>query len=422
MKWLLALLAAAFLAAGCHNGGTNQNSTDMRALNVVVDAEPLDVLVDGDVKFAAVAAGATTGYTNFNAGTREVAIRSSTTLATLSDRQVAFASDSRGTLIIFGKRAAMGTVLLTDDTLTPTSGKARVRAVSLAADAGSVDVYLTTGNDLTGATPVVASVGPGVVSLTVEVNGGAYKIIVTTAGTQDILFQSATTVNLAAGGTFDIGVVPSLGGKLLNGLLIDQGSGNVTPLPNPIARVKAANAIPDSTALNFKADGTVLLTAVPFTGVSAYVNTAAGSRSLQIEASSVPGTNIASVTRTLDPARDFTILAMGTMAAPTLAVLADDNTLPTTGNSRVRFVNGVAGTNVDVLVNFASQATNVAPGTASAYFSIAAGTNYTITFTTPGGVKVIATISSAELLSGAVYSAYVFGTPTAAQAVLVRDR
>ena len=72
MKWLLALLAALFLVAGCNKGGTNQNSTDLRALNVVVDAEPLDVLVDNDVKFAAVASGATTDFTNFDSGTRKL--------------------------------------------------------------------------------------------------------------------------------------------------------------------------------------------------------------------------------------------------------------------------------------------------------------------------------------------------------------
>jgi len=422
MKWLLALLAALFLVAGCNKGGTNQNSTDLRALNVVVDAEPLDVLVDNDVKFAAVASGATTDFTNFDSGTRSVIIRSSTTLATLSTSQINFPSDSRGTLVIFGKRAAMGATLLTNDTITPGSGNARVSFVGLAPDAGSVDFYLVTGNTLAGATPTVAAVGVGIATPAVEVPGKSYNIIVTTAGTQDIIFQTAAPQNIAAGSTFTIGVVPSLSGKLVNGLIINQGAGTVSPLANPIARVKAANGIPGDTTLNFKADGTVLLTAVPFTGVSSYVNTAAGSHALQIEASNVPGTNIASITKTLDPARDFTILAMGTIAAPTLSVLADDNTTPSTGNSRLRFVNAVTGLNVDVLVNFASQATNIAPGTASQYFTIASGTNYTITFTTPGGVNVIATISGAELDSGFVYSAYLFGTPTAARAILVRDR
>ncbi|HET7401302.1 MAG TPA: DUF4397 domain-containing protein, partial [Usitatibacter sp.] len=341
---------------------------------------------------------------------------------TLATIQINFPSDSRGTLVMFGKRAALGVTLLTNDTITPGSGNARVSFVGLAPDAGSVDFYLVTGSSIVGATPTVAAVSAGIATPAVEVPGNNYNIIVTTAGTQDVVFQTGAPVNLAAGSTFTVGVVPSLSGKLVNGLLINQGAGTVTPLANPIARVKAANGIPGDTTLNFKADGTVLLTAVPFTGVSSYVSTAAGSHALQIEASSVPGTNIASITKTLDPARDFTILAMGTIAAPTLSVLADDNTVPSTGNSRLRFVNGVTGLNVDVLVNFASQATNIAPGTASQYFTIAAGTNYTITFTTPGGVNVVATISGAELDSGFVYSAYLFGTPGSARAILIRDR
>src|SRR4051812_15389724 len=66
MKRFLALLAVAFIVAGCNKGGTNQNSTDMRALNAIVDAEALDVLVDADVKFAAVAPNTATSYSNFS--------------------------------------------------------------------------------------------------------------------------------------------------------------------------------------------------------------------------------------------------------------------------------------------------------------------------------------------------------------------
>src|SRR4051812_1623457 len=44
MKNVLALIFAALVGltglAGCNNGGTKQNSTNMRTLNAVVDAEP----------------------------------------------------------------------------------------------------------------------------------------------------------------------------------------------------------------------------------------------------------------------------------------------------------------------------------------------------------------------------------------------
>jgi hypothetical protein len=422
MKKLLALLAVALIAAGCNRGGMNQNSTDMRALNAVVDSEAVDILVDGDVKFSAVAPNTATAYTNFSSGARGVLIRSATNQATLYDKQVQFNSDSRGTLLVYGHRSAMATLMLADDTTSPSSGKARVRFVGLSVDSGPVDVYITSGSSLTGPA-FITGAAVGAVTAAGEVTGGGYQITVTSAGTQDILFQSSTAFNFAAGNNYTVAITPSLGGKLVNAVVIEPGlNGAVTVLSNPISRVKAVNAIPDSTGLNFKADGTVILTAVPYTGVSSYVNSAGGNHNLQIESSNVPGTTIASLSATLSSARDYTLLASGTLAAPRLTLIADDNSPPAIGNVKIRFVNAVSGSNVDALVNFASQAQGIAPNTASAYYTIVANTNYTITFTTPGGVNVIATLSGVQLDAGNVYSAYVFGTTASAQAKLVRDR
>ena len=420
--FLLFVLLTAALLSGCNKGGTNQNSVDLRALNAVVDSEPVDVLVDNDVKFTAVAPNTATSYSNFTSGTREVIIRSATNQATLYDKQVQFTSDSRSTLLIYGHRSAMNTLLMPDDTTTPSSGKARVRFVGLSVDSGPVDVYLTQTSALTG--PAFIPGGqPGVVTAAGEVTGGGYIITVTAAGTQDVLFQSSTAFNFASGSNYTLSIVPSLGGKLVNAMVIEPGaSGAITVLNNPIARIKAANAIPDSTGLNFKTDGTVILTAVPYTGVSSYVNAAGGSHNLQIEQSNVPGTTIASLTTTLTSARDYTLLASGTLASPKLTLITDDNSPPTVGNVKIRFVNAVQGSAVDALVNFASQAQNIASNSASPYFTIAANTNYTITFTTPGGVNVIATLTGVQLDAGNIYSVYVFGTTSNAQAKLIRDR
>jgi hypothetical protein len=77
---------------------------------------------------------------------------------------------------------------------------------------------------------------------------------------------------------------------------------------------------------------------------------------------------------------------------------------------------------VDVLLNFAQQATGIPSIGASSYYQIAAGTNYTISFTTPGGITVIASLTNVELDALNVYTAYLFGTSSNAQVRLVRDR
>src|ERR1700694_867504 len=120
--WIAAVVVVLTLVAGSKNNGHPQNSTDMRALNAVVDAEPLDVLVDSNVIFSAVALGTTTGYSQFSQGGRDVQLRSSPNSTLLGDKSLSSSSGANASLVMYGKRAAIGTLLLTDDTTIPSSG------------------------------------------------------------------------------------------------------------------------------------------------------------------------------------------------------------------------------------------------------------------------------------------------------------
>jgi hypothetical protein len=420
--WVAALLAVLVLAGGCHNGGSAQNSTDMRALNAVVDAEPLDVLIQDDVKLSGVALGTTTALSEFSSGSVDLKVRSSTNSAVLLDKSVSLGSGSINTLALYGKRGSINTLLLTESTTTPSSGKFNVRAVGLSPDAGAVDVYFTSGN-VADVPASFSGLSYGIVTSYAEATPGTYRIFITPAGTKEILFQSTPQV-VADGASLTVAVFPSAGGKLVNAVLLLEGSsGSGTLLPNPMGRLKAVNAIPGASPLNFKADGATLLSSVPFAGASSYVPLATGNRALQLEAANVPGTIIATSTQSIGAASDYTLLALDSVAAPRLALVADDNTLPTAGFAKLRFINALVGsTSVDVLVDFASQASGVAYGSASGYSQLVPGTTYTITFSTPGGVTVIATLSPAELDAGAVYTAILLGNSGAAQVRLVRDR
>jgi len=423
MKNFLALLVMAVVGlAGCHNGGTKQNSTNMRTLNAVVDAEPLDVLVDSDVKFSAVAPNTVTGYSNFDSGTRDLQARSSTNQSILLDQQTSFGSDATGTLLLYGHRSTMKATFVPDDTTQPSSGHARIRAIGLAPDSGPVDVYLTPTN-ISAGPPILTSVTFGATSTVTEVPAGTYNIIITTAGTQEILFSSTTTVSVGGNDNDTIAIMPTLGGKLVNAAFLQSGTnGTAVVLTNPLARLKAVNGLTDTT-VNFKLDGNPFLSNVPFAASSTYLTLSSGSHTVSAEAANVPGTSIASVTSTLSAGRDYSAVTAGTGASPRMAVLTDDNSLPNAGFAKIRFVNALADdATVDVLLNFAQQATAIPSIGASSYYQVAAGTNYTISFTTPGGITVIASLQNVELDAGNVYSAYLFGTSSSAQVRLVRDR
>jgi hypothetical protein len=420
-------VAAMLLLTGCHNSGHAQNSTDMRAVNAAIGSDPLDVLVAGDVKFTGLAYGSTSPFAEFSSGSQEVAVRSTPSHAVFFDKTLNFNSGANSTLLIYGASGNISAIQLADDITSPdtppASGNFKIRAAGLSTDSGPVDVYVTQAADISNVPATIGAVALSNVSGYAEESAGSYRIIFTVAGTKDILFTSPAQ-NLAAGTVYTVSVLPSGGGKLANALLLTQGAnGSGTLLPNPNGRIKAVNAVPDSSGLNFKADGQTLLSSVPFGGSSSYVPLATGSRTLQLEASNVPGTVIASLPQQVDPARDYTAVAVNLVSQAQLVTFTDDNTLPPAGFAKLRFANAlVDSSGVDVLVNFASQVSGLAYRSASSYYTFAPALNYTITFATPGGVSVIATLTPAELDAGGIYTAYLIGTASAPQARLVRDR
>ncbi|HEY2629349.1 MAG TPA: DUF4397 domain-containing protein, partial [Usitatibacter sp.] len=208
ITWIVAIVAALALVSGC-KGSHNQNSTTMRAIQAVPDAEPLDVLVDTDVKAAALTLGQTSSNVSFDSGTRDVQIRSSTSQSILSDKQLSFASGITSTLFVYGKRAGILSQLLPDDTTTIDSGQLRIRLVNLAGDSGAVDLYLTANGGNISASPVlIPSTGYGSASGSVEIAPASLSVTITSAGTQDILFTS-TAQTFAAGSYVTIVVVPT---------------------------------------------------------------------------------------------------------------------------------------------------------------------------------------------------------------------
>ena len=425
MKNFLAcvLLATLALAAGCNSSGRPQNSTDLRGVNAVVDAEPLDVYVANDVKFPGLAPNSSSPFVNFDSGSKALTVKSSTTQAVLYDNSLNFAS-VRESLLLYGTRASMQASLLPEDILAPSSGHARVRAVGLAANAGAVDVYLTQ-TDLAGAgAAVVTSVGFGAVTTSTEVVTGSYKVIVTVAGSQEVLFQSPTAQALEERSSVTVAIMPSIGGRLVNAMLLVAGqSGTTTYIANPVARLRTVNGIPDAAGANFKVDGSVFSSGVSYATATAYAPAATGSHQIQVESAAVPGSALATLTATLDAARDYTLVALGTPAATSFALLPDDNAFPAVNFSRVRFVNALAaGTAVDVSVGGTSQATNIARGAASGYSSIAVGTGLNVTFTAAGTSTVVGSLDGVQLDSQNVYTVFLFGSANGTSVVLVKDR
>jgi hypothetical protein len=418
-RWFVLALVA--LMAGCSgSGGREQNSVDVRTVHLVPDAEPVDVLINGDLKVSGLPFQSASGYANFAFGDATLEVKSTSKGDVLvAASPASFGPNTKYTIILHGRRAAITPLVIQDDAALVAAGKFRTRFLSISAEAQFLDLYLTT--DIANTAPTITGLGYASLSGYVELPAGSYPIVFTTTGTKDVVFE-APAQTFGDQKRYTVVATPSTGGALVNALLL-QGGADPIFLRNGLSRLKAVNALPDSVPLNFKADGTTLLSNVPYTASSDYVQLVSGSHTLQIERSSVPGSVIASLVASLDPARDYTMVAVGPATAPRVVTLTDDNSLPTTANSaRVRFANlrSDAGA-VDAAVDGTVRVAGIAPLTASGYSDLASDATHTITFAVPGGATLI-TIPDVTVVAGGIYTIHLFGTAAAPSARVVRDR
>src|SRR5258708_20615006 len=185
-RWRVAAgLAALLLAGACHNSGHNQNSTNMRSLNAVVDAEPLDFLVADDAKASALPRGSASSYSEFTAGARDVKIRSSTVQSVLAQKTLQFGDGLNSTVIAYGTRAATQILQIGDDTISPSSGHFKVRVLPFAANAAAIDFYATSG-DISTVAPTLSGIGYSSPTDYTHVTPRPYRPLLTHTATNDI--------------------------------------------------------------------------------------------------------------------------------------------------------------------------------------------------------------------------------------------
>jgi hypothetical protein len=124
------------------------------------------------------------------------------------------------------------------------------------------------------------------------------------------------------------------------------------------------------------------------------VTTSAGARVSADRAGQRARSVIASTSKTLDPARDYSAIAVGNATQPTVLVLADENYVPTSSTARVRFANALDGSaSVDALVNSLRRRRALRPARPPRTTPSPGANSYNLTFATSGGVSVLAALS-----------------------------
>ena len=157
------------------------------------------------------------------------------------------------------------------------------------------------------------------------------------------------------------------------------------------AKLRILNAIPDQSQINVLLDGTTTFNSVAYGIANDYMSTGSGSRHIQVEPAG--STNfIIDQNITLNSGANTTFIAADFSSTSSGITLTDDTTAPTSGNVKIRIVNGSPNLGaVDVFIvppgtslnSVSPTITSLEFRNASDYQSLAAG-SYEIFFTPHG--------------------------------------
>ncbi|WP_343635265.1 DUF4397 domain-containing protein [Roseateles sp.] len=419
--WGLSLATMALLTA-C-GGGSSSKTAQMRLLNASIGYSALDMSVDSTTVNSAVAYASVGSYADVKTDATGTEVQSNSVGSTLSSSTPTLAEGSHYTLIAYGSAGSVQTTLLQEDQAAPAAGKTKLLVLNLAPDAGAMDVYVTGANDtLDSSTAVASSIAAGSGSGYVTLNSGSFRVRMTAAGAKSDLRLDIPSITLPDAGVSTLVLTGSGGGVLVNGIqLIQQGA--TTNFPNSTSRARLVAAVGGGALVSGSIGQTTLLPTSVAPTIGDYTTVASGTASLSVY---VNGQLMSFANPALAAGSDYTLMVWGTPDNPQLAVLTDDNRLPTspTTTAKIRLVNGVASasTGLTLNVDYSALASNVVAGTSSTPQTTPASTSSLLTVTSPASTTPVYSLSALQIQAGYVYTVFVMGDNTAMVGSLRRER
>jgi len=217
---VLICLASLLLTIGCGSSSARyrfvQTATGLPANTV-------DLQVDGKSVQTAIGFGQTATYHSATSGSRKFDVfpNGNTTNAIISE-SVSLKGDT--TLIL--QNTSGGNVLspYTDDNTAPTTGNAKLRIIHSSLSANVVDVYVvTSGSGIGGFSPLIPNLAFQAASNYQSLSAGSYDVIMTVAGTQNILDRLTGSYTLTSGQIRTIVILDSsFGGGPFQQLLLND--------------------------------------------------------------------------------------------------------------------------------------------------------------------------------------------------------
>lgn len=428
LKHLMALVALPALLAGCPFDDDDNSDTEVlvetpaepasvRVFHASPDAPAVNLIVAGSQAAAELDYAESTGVLSLDAGTYSVAVEGilpEGNATVIGPVDLDLAEGVHYDVIAVNSVASIEPVVITDEGELSDSTAVRVRVAHLAAEAPEVDVYVTEpGADITGVDPLgrfsfKEVLGP------VEVPAADYQVRVTlTDGT--VIFDSGT-VTLAAGKDLLIGAIPTFrnGDAPIKLAVLDADDVVIVHDVSDGANLRVVHDSADAPAVDviLNDSGTPAIEDLAFPDVVGYVNLAAGTYDIAVNAANTTTTVIDADGVALVNGASYTIIALGELSAIEPLVLADNERRVAT-EARVRLIHGstLAG-DVDIYVvapmadiTAATPAFEDVPFKAeTGYVSLAAG-DYDVVITPANQPTSEAIRATLSLEAGEIYTA-----------------
>jgi len=418
IKWLVGLAVLGLLAA-C-GGGDDRTKAKVRLVNAS-GYSALNMVVDDETKLSSVAYGSTETYVDVDPDETATELRRSDGSSALLSFTPTLTKNRHYTVLAYGAEGALKSLLLDDNSDTPSSGKTLLRIVNAAPDAGAVDVYVTGSDELLADTVALQSAAAvGSVNSYTSVSAGTRRLRVTAAGSKTDLRLDVAAVSLNSEGVMTLVITPGSGGVMVNALLLAE-KGGIARHDTTQARVRVAAAVADSGSVTASIDSISVAAGIGAPSVGAYKLVTAGSVTPVV---AVNGVSLTTASITLAAGADYTLMVYGAASAPA-AVWLDDDNRPATDNTKakLRLVHGVGDLSsaMSLSVDFVPVAAGVTQGTASAYYSDLAATITADYLVTASGLTSLSAVDK-TFVAGATYTLFVVGSTATPTAMLIKDR
>ena len=183
--------------------------------------------------------------------------------------------------------------------------------------------------------------------------------------------------------------------------------------PTTRGRIRVVHAVSNVATTDVLFGTSTVKSALAYKAAHGYDEENVGTVSVKVRKAGATA-NLVSIEQPVAADKDYTIIALGTEAAPQSLVLTDDNVSPAAGKARVRVVHAAIGQgNVDVYVVKAAAdiatatavATDLAPRTAATYAVVDASTGtqtYFVILTTTGTKTPVLSVAGVALASGKI--------------------